>query len=380
MNIILIDDEYLSLNFLEQLLQNMEHAQIIGKYMNPFEGKEAILQEDVDVVFLDIHLPEINGIELAEQLLEKKPKLQIVFVTAHDDYAVQAFELNALDYLLKPFGTERLLKTWQRIMDRVKGETTEKVASIQPIQRIQINMLRQLSIEVEDQQSSLLRWRTSSAQELFLYLLQHRGQLVRKSVMVDLLWPDTDSSRTYSQLYTAVYHIRKVLQRFEPHIKLQNVMDGYMLNLENALVDVDEWEKHIRALPPLSEETVDEYEKLLAAYTGDYLQEYEYWWAESERQRLKMIWQRSSFQIAHFYLESGQADQAIGKYMEVCNRYPQAEEAHFELMKLYAMLSNDQSVHRQYQILTTVLEKELDEQPSQTITDWYLKWKQEKKE
>ncbi|QRG66287.1 response regulator [Brevibacillus choshinensis] len=377
MKIILIDDEYLSLNFLEKLLLKMENAQIVGKYMDSFEGREAILQEDVDVVFLDIHMPEVNGIELAEQLLEKKPKLQIVFVTAHDDYAVQAFELNALDYLLKPFGTERLLKTWERIKDRADGETQTSVSSIQPIH---IKMLQHLSIEVEDHQSSLLRWRTSSAQELFLYLLQYRGKLVRKSVIVDLLWPDADMSKAYSQLYTTVYLIRKVLQRFEPHIKLENVMDGYILNLEKAMVDVDEWEMHISALPSLSDETIDEYEKALAAYTGDYLQDYEYWWAESERHRLKMLWQNYSFQIANSYVEMGQEEKAIAKYLDVCNRYPQEEEAHFELMKLYASLNNSPAVHRQYQALATVLENELDERPSQMITDWYLQWKQEKKE
>jgi len=377
MKIILIDDEYLSLNFLEQLLQKMGNVQIVGKYMDPFEGKEAILQQEVDAVFLDIHLPEINGIELAEQILEKKPKLHVIFVTAYDDYAVQAFELNALDYLLKPIGNERLLKTWQRIKDRVPAQTVENVSLTQPLQ---IKLFRQLSIETEDQQSTFIRWRTSSAQELFLYLLQHRGQLVRKSVMVDLLWPDTDTSKTYSQLYTAVYHIRKNLQRFEPHIKLENVMDGYILSLEDVQVDVDEWEKHLRALPPLTDKTIDEYEKLMAAYTGDYLQEYEYWWAESERHRLKLLWQHTSFQIATFYLEREQEEKAIGKYLEVCNRYPQAEEAHFELMKLYAVLNNSQSVHRQYQLLMTVLEKELDEQPSQHITEWYLNWQQEKKE
>jgi len=374
MKIILIDDEYLSLNFLEQLLQKMGNVQIVGKYMDPFEGKEAIFQQEVDVVFLDIHLPEINGIALAEQILEKKPKLQIIFVTAYDDYAIQAFELNALDYLLKPIGTERLLKTWRRIQDRVPAQTVDNVSFNQPLQ---IKLFRQLSIETEDQQSTFIRWRTSSAQELFLYLLQHRGQLVRKSVMVDLLWPDTDTSKTYSQLYTAVYHIRKILQRFEPHIKLENVMEGYILSLENVQVDVDEWEKHLRALPPLTDKTIDEYEKLMAAYTGDYLQEYEYWWAESERHRLKLLWQHTSFQIATFYLERDQEEKAIGKYLEVCNRYPQAEEAHFELMKLYAMLNNNQSVHRQYQLLMTVLEKELDEQPSQHITEWYLNWQQE---
>ena len=70
----------------------------------------------MDIVFLDIQIPEINGIELAEQLLEMKPKLSIVFVTAYDNFAIKAFELNALDYILKmPVRKERLLNTVERI-------------------------------------------------------------------------------------------------------------------------------------------------------------------------------------------------------------------------------------------------------------------------
>ena len=72
----------------------------------------------MDIVFLDIQIPEINGIELAEQLLEMKPKLSIVFVTAFDNFAIKAFELNALDYILKPVRKERLLNTVERIKQK----------------------------------------------------------------------------------------------------------------------------------------------------------------------------------------------------------------------------------------------------------------------
>ncbi|MDF1508984.1 response regulator [Robertmurraya sp. DFI.2.37] len=99
---ILIDDELFALQYLEYQLSDIEGLQIIGKFKDPIAGKKAIETNDVDLVFLDIHIPLINGIELAELLLENKPDLQIVFITAHHDYAIRAFELNALDYVLKP--------------------------------------------------------------------------------------------------------------------------------------------------------------------------------------------------------------------------------------------------------------------------------------
>lgn len=115
MKVILIDDEELALDYFEHQLKSLSDFEIIGKYTNPLEGKKAIEEQDVDLVFLDIQTPELNGLELAEQLLQKKPILPIIFVTAYDEYALKAFELNALDYLLKPVSKNRLLKTIQRI-------------------------------------------------------------------------------------------------------------------------------------------------------------------------------------------------------------------------------------------------------------------------
>ncbi|KFN11256.1 LytR/AlgR family response regulator transcription factor [Paenibacillus macerans] len=121
MNVVLIDDENLALNYLEHHLQSIFGIHVAGKFINPVEGKEFILRTDIDVVFLDIHLPEISGIELAGQLLQFKPRLNIVFVTAYDDYAVKAFELNALDYVMKPLRKERLTITLERIRERLEG-------------------------------------------------------------------------------------------------------------------------------------------------------------------------------------------------------------------------------------------------------------------
>ncbi|MOA31449.1 Transcriptional regulatory protein YehT [compost metagenome] len=107
---ILIDDEWLSLEYLERSLLKIGDIYIAGKFTNPFQAKEAVCDTDVDLVFLDIQLPGINGLRLAEQLVAVKPQLKIVFITAYTHYAVKAFELNAMDYLVKPVTAERLTK------------------------------------------------------------------------------------------------------------------------------------------------------------------------------------------------------------------------------------------------------------------------------
>ncbi|WP_191902173.1 LytR/AlgR family response regulator transcription factor, partial [Pseudomonas viridiflava] len=79
---------------------------------------ETIATQQPDVVFLDIRMPGLTGIEVARALRESSPQTQVVFVTAYDQYAIDAFEHGAVDYLLKPIGRERLQATWQRVQQR----------------------------------------------------------------------------------------------------------------------------------------------------------------------------------------------------------------------------------------------------------------------
>ncbi|MGG6314347.1 response regulator [Paenibacillus macerans] len=377
MKVIIIDDENLALNYLEHQLQKLGDIDIAGKFLNPFEGKQFALTADIDVIFLDIHLPEINGIELAEQLLQGKPYLNIVFVTAYDEYAIKAFELNALDYIMKPVRKERLMITLQRIQERVGSGMTAWLSSqaYQP----RINMFQQLQMEDGDGRFTAIRWRTTKAQELFLYLVQHREQLVRKSALIDLLWPEYEPNKAFSQLYTAIYHIRKTLEPYGAHIQISNATEGYVLHLDHVRLDVEEWEKFILSGTPINEQTIGDYETAMELYQGDYLQDYEYWWAESERYRLKSLWLRTSFQLAEWQASRGHLDKALEVYLEICDRYPLAEEAHFALMKIHGSLDNHSFVHRQYRLLTELLAEELNEQPSAYITEWYHQWSQEKK-
>src|SRR5690625_3337038 len=102
MRTILVDDEPLALDYLEIQLDKIKDITVVEKFTNLDILDHVKLIENIDLVFLDIEMPGKNGLEIAEQLLEVNPTLEIVFVTAYDEYAVQAFELNALDYLLKP--------------------------------------------------------------------------------------------------------------------------------------------------------------------------------------------------------------------------------------------------------------------------------------
>lgn len=112
---ILIDTEPHALYILEKQLTTLSDIDIVGTYTDPHLGKEAVITENIDVLFLETLLPQLSGIVLAKQLKEILSKLNIIFVTAHEEYALDAYNLNAIDYVLKPIRKERLQKTVQRL-------------------------------------------------------------------------------------------------------------------------------------------------------------------------------------------------------------------------------------------------------------------------
>ncbi len=113
MTVLIVDDEPLAREELRRLLEDAD-VRIIGECANAIEAIGAINRQAPDVVFLDIQMPRVSGLEMLSMLdPERMPR--IVFLTAHDEYAVQAFEEHAFDYLLKPADPARLAKTLQRL-------------------------------------------------------------------------------------------------------------------------------------------------------------------------------------------------------------------------------------------------------------------------
>ena len=118
---LIIDDESLAREWLRHYLSMDERIEIIGECSNGFEGVLAIQELKPDLVFLDIQMPKITGFEMLE-LLPDPP--MIIFSTAYDQYAIRAFEANAIDYLLKPYPNERLVTALDKAVERLKSKSS----------------------------------------------------------------------------------------------------------------------------------------------------------------------------------------------------------------------------------------------------------------
>lgn len=124
---IIIDDEKLARDIVKRYAAKIDMLEIIEECGNGFDGIKAINSQKPDLIFLDIQMPKLNGFEMLE-LLEEKPK--IIFTTAFDQYALKAFDVNAIDYLLKPFSEERFAEAVNKVLKEQTNLSEEKVEKL----------------------------------------------------------------------------------------------------------------------------------------------------------------------------------------------------------------------------------------------------------
>ncbi|MDR0572619.1 MAG: LytTR family DNA-binding domain-containing protein [Tannerella sp.] len=125
MKCIAIDDEPLALKIIEQYCDRTPSLRLLGAYVDPLEGLSYIRSLQPDLLFLDIRMPDISGVDLAGAL---KEDALIIFTTAYREYAVEGFELNVVDYLLKPFGFDRFLTACEKAEERLRQSLKKPVS------------------------------------------------------------------------------------------------------------------------------------------------------------------------------------------------------------------------------------------------------------
>jgi two-component system response regulator LytT len=134
MNTVIVDDERPARDELAFLLKGFPEVNVIAQGKNGLEALTLIKEHNPDLVFLDVQMPGLDGFGVIKKLFERKQRLpQIVFATAFDNYAIQAFDVNAVDYVLKPFDKARIAKAIQRAKKMIEAQTS-------PVERLEILM------------------------------------------------------------------------------------------------------------------------------------------------------------------------------------------------------------------------------------------------
>lgn len=364
---IVVDRQDITEQLIEQL-ETFDNINIIATYTNPYESIKEIKSKKPDIVFMNIKMSNINGLAIAKYMKEINPNMNVVFVTTYTEYAVQAFEINVLDYIVYPVEKERLQLTVNRI-DNQQGTRHSTNTGIY------VCCFGNLVMRQKGEDRPInIRWRTRKTEELFAYLLLHNNQNVRKDLLVDTIWPYIDWRRGISQLYSAIYQIRKTLREMKINIEIKSSDQYYILHLNGIELDINHWESLIQNLPPLNEQTVSDHLQVIYDYKGEIFRDLDYIWSGKEKDRLHQTWLYQVNQVTKFLLGAGKYIQVINIYHHMQVVDPLSTKSYYMLMQLYAYMNNSSAVKMQYAALKNMLAREFDIEPDDYIKQWYKEW------
>ncbi len=225
---IIIDDESLARDLVKTYLSQNEQIEVLGEYSDGFQGLKAINELQPDLIFLDVQMPKLTGFELLE-LLDKP--YNIIFTTAYNEYAIKAFEHNAVDYLLKPFSQDRFSDAISKGVSRLhnqpeKSNTIDKLKEHQDNNREELNRIVVKSrnkidiIPVED-------IRYFEAQDDYVMIYTKDGHYLKQKTMK--YFETHLSPKEFCRIHRS-YLIRiKEISKLEPYEK-----DSWMLILKSG--------------------------------------------------------------------------------------------------------------------------------------------------
>jgi len=205
--VLIIDDENSARLLIRQYLEDNEQFEIVGEFDNGFEAVVAIDQLEPDLIFLDIKMPGLSGLQVVQEIIHVP---QIVFTTAYDQYAVKAFDANATDYLLKPYTRERFDKAITKIL-RQTGSNFEQA--------------RQVAAAIADR----------TATDATTILVENGSKLVSLELK-DVICMEADKDYTWmhtaSKSYLSNYGISQLEQRLSPQTFLR-VHRSFIVNINH---------------------------------------------------------------------------------------------------------------------------------------------------
>jgi Response regulator containing CheY-like receiver and SARP domains len=344
--VLLVDDEEDALDLLEILLGQIGDVKVVGRYINPIQAIEALGQSPVDAVFLDNQMPGMMGTEAARTIRQTMPQMPIVFTTAYAEYAVEAFEIQSTDYLLKPFTMDRLQNAVARIQQSLSQSAFQaSLNEIHPLVPV-IQCLGGFHIQLPGNGNKMLSWKTQKEKELCAFLIHHEGKPASTALIIESIWPGYDLNKAKTYLYTCLSYLRRSLEENNIPIRIRKADQGFVAVWDGLPVDVTEFERLLKSA--LSEEEMDIrlYDKINLMYKGEYMEACDYRWAAARQMEIKTAYIRALREWGAQFRSQGNSALAVDSMQRLLTLAPDSELDGRELIKLHLEMGNRKEAHR----------------------------------
>lgn len=368
-NAIIVDDERPALDVLRLFLERTGQICVVGSFLRAADALAEICDLEPDVVFLDIEIPEISGIELAEKIIEVCGNTEIVFVTAYEKYAIEAFRVNAIDYILKPFTVDDIA----HVITRLNKVRALRIYSSTDTDAGRVYCFGRLSVYGSGCPEAV-KWRTTKAEELFAFMLQNLNRSVAKWKVVQELWPEYETSKQINtHLYTTVYKVKQTLSLANVKYLFTFTNGSYKMELPGIYIDTSEFEAITDSGIAFSAASVERYKAAIGLYKGNYLDENGYLWAQSKAGEYQKRYCGLVSELAHYYEANGDCENAEKILCNALTIVPLDDTLNEQLLKLLFAKRDKPSLVMQYKKVKELYEAELGIAPSASMRDLFSK-------
>ncbi|MFD0696332.1 response regulator [Paenibacillus sp. GCM10027628] len=352
--IVAVDDEKPVLRRVGKLLEQFEQVHVAGLFDKSTDCLEYVLTEPepIDLVLLDMEMPALHGLELARRLRECRPEIHIAFLTAYEEFAKDAFEVEALDYLLKPVMNEDLARTIERYMRR-SGRGLDKMSE----KGIAVHSLGSFTVMTDS--GAVVRFRNSKAKELLAYLHHHQGMPVSKAQIIEDIWYGRDVERSQVNLHSTIYQLRKDLEACGlANLIVQTKIAGgsYCLQWTTSYDDVATYKEEIRLFKLTSSLT----HALRAAqlYEGGYMARSGYVWAAPRQAVLELGYTEILEAIVNMYVRQQRYDIALNPLRKWAELNPLSGRLHGKMIALLLLMNRESEARSYYELAREMLDQE----------------------
>lgn len=328
MRAIAVDDEELGLSRIMRLLKESGYLSYIEGYTNAKEAIENIDADNGDVAFLDIEMPQINGLVLAEILMEKNPKIEVIFITAYDKYALQAFEVNAIGYLLKPVQLDSIKQKLERILTR---QDTIKVE--EKTKKLYIKVFKYFLVSDSKDMKNTIEFRTEKAKELLGLLLSCQGNPITKDKIIYVLWPDMELERAVKNFHTTCYYVRKIAKNLGINNFISHKEHGYSINVDCVDSDLNNFCSAIKEMRKKNPK-IELMKTAFFEYNGNYFENEDYAWAYEEKGYYGDCFENMGIFLSKYYESIQQRDEAEKTLEYLLRINPLSEKTCSKLIKM----------------------------------------------
>jgi two-component SAPR family response regulator len=367
---IVIDDEVLAVEHIGRLLEKA--GLTVYSFTNPLEALENEKIKSADVFYLDIEMPEISGLELAEKIHGLNMACEVVFITGHNQYALEAFDVNAIDYLLKPVTPVQVERSIKRIVKRRGDKASSKERDVK--KRVHVDLFGKTAVYTGEGDKNI-RFMTVKVAELFCFmLLQKKDAQISKWKLIDEIWPDKDLNKGSINLRSTISRLNKTFREKDIQISLKSAGNGYQLAAaEDIEVDAFLLKNIADKSYAITEDNLASYEMIILKYNDMFLEDFDSGWCEMYRTLYHRYFKIAAKKLMDYYIKGGQQDSLrILNIIEWLVKFePYEEEIREFVLTLYYNSYGRAETEKYFEDYVKLLKKDLDMEPGEKLKTLY---------